>query len=142
MHLTDLVLPAMRRAGWGRIITSTSSGVVCPIPNLAISNALRSALIGWSKTLANEVAGDGVTVNIVAPGRIATERIASLDRSRAERENRPVAEVAAASAASIPAGRYGQVEEYGDVVTFLASRRASFVNGSIIRDDGGMIPSV
>ena len=74
-HLTDLVLPSMRRRGWGRVITSTSSGVIAPIANLGVSNALRSTLLGWSKTVANEVGRDGVTANIVLPGRIATSRI-------------------------------------------------------------------
>jgi 3-oxoacyl-[acyl-carrier protein] reductase len=86
VSLTDRVLPGMRAAGWGRVITSASSGVVAPIPNLGLSNSLRSALVGWSKTLASEVAGHGITVNVVLPGRIATQRILSLDRSRAERD--------------------------------------------------------
>lgn len=141
MHLTDLLLPGMRASGWGRIITSTSSGVVCPIPHLAISNALRATLVGWSKTLAGEVAADGVTVNVVVPGRIATDRVMALDQARAQREGRSVDDVMAASTEMIPVGRYGRVEEYGDVVAFLASERASFVNGSVIRVDGGMIPS-
>jgi 3-oxoacyl-[acyl-carrier protein] reductase len=141
-HLTDLVLPGMRRRGWGRIITSTSSGVVAPIPNLGVSNALRSTLLGWSKTVANEVGRDGVTANVVLPGRIATSRIVSLDQARAEREGRPVEEVTAASVASIPVGRYGRPEEYGDAVAFLASERASFISGSVLRVDGGMIPSI
>jgi 3-oxoacyl-[acyl-carrier protein] reductase len=141
-HLTDTVLTGMRSRGWGRVITSTSSGVIAPIPNLGISNALRSALVGWSKTLANEIGRDGVTANIILPGRIATPRIISLDRARAERESRSVEEVSAASVATIPVGRYGQPEEYGDTVAFLASERASFINGSVVRVDGGMIPSV
>jgi 3-oxoacyl-[acyl-carrier protein] reductase len=141
-HLTDAVLPGMRSRGWGRVITSTSSGVIAPIPNLGVSNALRSALVGWSKTLANEVGRDGVTANIILPGRIATPRIISLDRARAEREGRSVEEVSAASAATIPVGRYGRPEEYGDTVAFLASERASFISGSVVRVDGGMIPSV
>jgi 3-oxoacyl-[acyl-carrier protein] reductase len=142
LHLTDAVLPSMRRRRWGRIITSASSGVVAPIPNLGISNALRSTLLGWSKTVANEVGGDGVTANIVLPGRIATARIVSLDQARATREGRPVEDVTAASVASIPVGRYGRPEEYGDAVAFLASDRASFINGSVLRVDGGMIPSI
>ena len=81
--LTDLVLPAMRSRGWGRIITSTSSGAVTPIANLGISNTLRVALHGWSKTLAGEVGADGVTVNVVVPGRIATARVARLDAAKA-----------------------------------------------------------
>jgi 3-oxoacyl-[acyl-carrier protein] reductase len=140
--LTDCVLPGMRERKWGRIITSTSSGVVAPIPNLGISNALRLSLVGWSKTLAREIGRDGVTTNIVLPGRIATSRILFLDRSKAERENRSVEEVSAESTGSIPLGRYGYPEEYGDVVTFLASDRASYVTGSVIRVDGGLIASV
>jgi 3-oxoacyl-[acyl-carrier protein] reductase len=141
-QLTDRVLPAMRRRGWGRIITSTSSGIIAPIPDLGISNTLRSALLGWSKTLAREVAVDGVTVNLVVPGRIGTARIRQLDEARAGREGRPVDEIIDASTSSIPVGRYGKVEEYADVVAFLASARASYVTGSVIRVDGGLLPNV
>ncbi|NKL21197.1 SDR family oxidoreductase [Rhizobium leguminosarum] len=140
--LTDRVLPNMRSAGWGRIVTSTSSGVVAPIPNLGLSNALRSTLVGWSKTLAKEVGGFGITSNIVLPGRIATSRITFLDEQKANREGRSVEDVAAESTASIPVGRYGNPQEYGDVVAFLASERASFITGSVIRVDGGMIASI
>ncbi len=140
--ITDRVLPGMRQRRWGRIITSTSSGVVAPIPNLAMSNALRLSLVGWSKTLAREVAAEGITVNIVLPGRIATNRTRFLDEQKAKREGRTAEEVAAESAASIPAGRYGDPQEYADVVAFLASERASYVTGSAIRVDGGLIPSI
>ncbi len=140
--VTDAVLPGMRERGWGRIITSTSSGVVAPIPNLGLSNALRMSLLGWSKTLAGEVGGDGVTVNIVLPGRVATQRITFLDEQKAKREGRSVEAVAAASTASIPLGRYGDPQEYADVVAFIASARASYVTGSVIRVDGGLIPSI
>jgi 3-oxoacyl-[acyl-carrier protein] reductase len=140
--LTDRLLPGMRQRRYGRIITSASSGILAPIPNLGLSNALRSTLVGWSKTLAREVAKDGVTANIVVPGRIATDRIAFLDRAKAEREGKPVEAVEAESLASIPAGRYGRPEEYADLVTFLASPRAGYITGSILRVDGGYIPSV
>lgn len=140
--ITDRVLPGMRARKWGRVITSTSSGIVAPIPNLAISNALRLSLVGWSKTLAREVGADGVTVNVVLPGRIATQRILFLDNAKAAREGRAVEAVTAESTAAIPLGRYGDPREYGDVVAFLASTRAAYVTGSVTRVDGGLIPSV
>lgn len=138
-HLTGRVLPGMRDRGWGRILTITSSGVIQPIPSLGISNALRSAIIGWSKTLANEVAADGITVNCLAPGRIRTSRTTAIDRAEADRRGRPLEEVEAASVARIPLGRYGTTEEFGAVGAFLASARASYVTGSVIRVDGGLI---
>ncbi len=139
---TDRVLPGMIARRWGRIITSTSSGVIAPIANLAISNALRLSLVGWSKTLAREVARDGVTCNIVVPGRIATDRTRFLDEKRAEREGRTVDQVEASSLGAIPVGRYGDPREYADVVAFLASTRASYVTGSTVRVDGGQIASI
>jgi 3-oxoacyl-[acyl-carrier protein] reductase len=140
--ITDRVLPKMRERHWGRVITSTSSGVVSPIPNLGISNALRLSLVGWSKTLAREVGKDGITANIILPGRIATDRIKFLDDAKAKRDGRSVEDVAAESASSIPLGRYGKPEEYGAVVAFLASERAAYITGSVIRVDGGLIASV
>jgi 3-oxoacyl-[acyl-carrier protein] reductase len=100
------------------------------------------SLVGWSKTLAREVAKDGITANIIVPGRIATGRVAMLDEARAKREGRSVEEVAAESAATIPVGRYGKPEEYADVVVFLASTHAAYITGSVIRVDGGMTTSI
>jgi 3-oxoacyl-[acyl-carrier protein] reductase len=99
-------------------------------------------LLGWSKTLAQEVGAFGITANIVVPGRIATSRIRYLDEQKAQREGRTVAEVSQQSTSSIPLKRYGEPEEYGDAVAFLASARASYVNGSVLRVDGGLIPNV
>ena len=140
--ITDRVLPGMKARKWGRVITSTSSGVVAPIPNLGISNALRLSLVGWSKTLAREVGRDGITVNIILPGRVLTDRIRFLDEQKAKREGKTVAEVEAESTGSIPVGRYGKPEEYGDIVAFLASQNASYLTGSVIRVDGGLIQSI
>ena len=124
---------------WGRIITIGSSGIEQPIPNLAVSNAIRGSVAGWSKSLANEVAEHGITVNMVLPGRIATERLESLDQNRAGKQNLPIDEVRRQSQAEIPARRYGTPEEFAAVVAFLASGPASYVTGSMIRVDGGAI---
>lgn len=142
VRLTRLALPGMRKRGFGRILAVVSSSVIQPIPNLGISNALRMAVVGWAKTLAGEVAPDGVTVNCLAPGRIATDRVAELDQGRAQREGVSVAEVERQSRSAIPAGRYGEPTEFASIATFLASPRASYLTGGIIRVDGGMIRSV
>jgi 3-oxoacyl-[acyl-carrier protein] reductase len=126
---------------WGRIVSVISSGVLEPIPNLAISNAIRPALVGWGKTLANEVARHNITVNALAPGRIATDRLGQLDAANAKKQGKSVDEVAAAARARIPAGRYGTVEDYAAVAVFLASEPAGYVTGSILRADGGQIAS-
>jgi 3-oxoacyl-[acyl-carrier protein] reductase len=142
ISITDAVLPGMKSRKWGRIITSTSSGVPMPVPNLAMSNSLRGALHGWSKTLAREVAKDGVTVNVIVPGRISTDRIAFLDSKHAEKQNKPVAEVVADSLKAIPMGRLGEPAEYAAMATFLASKPAAYITGAVFRVDGGMISSV
>ncbi|HEY4202977.1 MAG TPA: SDR family oxidoreductase [Devosiaceae bacterium] len=142
IELTLALLPGMRQRRWGRILTIASSGVVQPIPSLPLSNSLRSALVGYMKTLAGEVAADGVTVNVLVPGRIATDRTHDVDQIEARRSGRREADVATESAAGIPAGRYGTTDEFGAVAAFLAGVGASYVTGSIIRVDGGAIRSV
>lgn len=141
-HLTGLLLPGMRQRNWGRIITIASSGVEQPIANLAMSNGIRAAVVGWSKTLAAEVAADGVTVNIAMPGRIQTTRVDELDAAAASRTASTIDDVRKASAATIPAGRYGRPEEFASMVVFLASQNASYVTGSKMRVDGGAIRSI
>jgi 3-oxoacyl-[acyl-carrier protein] reductase len=141
-QMASLVLPPMRERGWGRLVTIASSGVVQPIPNLAISNALRSSIVGWCKTLASEVAKDGITVNVVLPGRIETDRTGELDAANAQAQGKSVEEISTAMRAQIPAGRYGRVQEFADVACFLASERASYITGSMIRVDGGAIRSI
>ena len=142
MDLTSRCVPAMRRQRWGRVLTVASSGVVQPIPNLGLSNALRSALVGWSKSMANELAADGITFNLLLPGRIQTERVEELDAANAKRTGKPVEEIREAARASIPAGRYGTVEEFASVAAFLVSGPASYVTGGLVRCDGGSIRSV
>lgn len=141
-HLTGRLLPPMVERKWGRVITIGSSGIEQPIPSLALSNGIRTAVLGWSKTLAGEVAASGITVNVVVPGRIATERVGELDVAAAKRLDCPVEQIQKESRASIPLGRYGEPQEFADVVTFIASERASYVTGSKIRVDGGFIKGI
>lgn len=139
VELASACLPGMKQRGWGRILISSSSGAVQPIGNLGISNTLRAGLASWAKTLADEVAPYRVTVNTLIPGRIHTDRVDEIDAANARRQNRPIAEVVKASHALIPVGRYGTVQEFAAVAVFVASERASYVTGSMIRVDGGMI---
>lgn len=142
IRLTDLFLPAMRAAGWGRILTLVSTGAVQPIPVLGISNTLRAGLIAWSKSLASEVAKDGVTVNVLMPGRIDTDRVRLTDEATAARENIGVTEVRERSWSQIPAGRYGKPEEVAAMAAFACSDLASYMTGSILRVDGGFVRHV
>jgi 3-oxoacyl-[acyl-carrier protein] reductase len=132
--LIEASLPGMRERGWGRIVNVSSSSVREPIPHLTLSNAHRMATVGFLKTLANEVARDGITVNTVATGRFATDRLASNWGSWEEMERR--------AHEGVPAGRLGTPEEYGDLVAFLCSERAAYLTGTVIPLDGGLLRSV
>jgi 3-oxoacyl-[acyl-carrier protein] reductase len=142
VELTARLVPQMQAQKWGRIITIGSSGVIQPIPNLGLSNLLRASLAGWSKSLAGDLAAEGITVNMLLPGRIHTDRVDELDEAAAKRTGSTLDEVRAASRATIPAGRYGKVEEFASVAAFLASEPAGYVTGSLVRCDGGQIKSV
>jgi 3-oxoacyl-[acyl-carrier protein] reductase len=142
LRLIGLTLPGMRSRGWGRVLAVGSSGVTAPLPNLALSNLGRSALAGYLKTLAAEVAADGVTVNLLLPGRIAPERVAFLDESAAQKAGTSAAEVAEKSRATIPAGRYGEPAEFGAAAAFLCGAPASYVTGTALRVDGGLVRSL
>ena len=139
--VTDALLPGMRARRWGRIVTVVSSGVMQPIPILAISNSLRAAVVGWSKTLSSEVAADGVTVNILVPGRIDTERVRLTDAAVAEKEGLPIEKIRARSFATIPLGRYGSTDEIGAAAAFICSTQASYMTGTMVRIDGGIVRS-
>jgi 3-oxoacyl-[acyl-carrier protein] reductase len=142
LRLTRAVLPAMRIARWGRVINIVSSSVEQPIPGLIVSNAFRPALAGWAKTLASEVAADNILVSCVEPGRILTARTEAIDRAAAEKSGRPLEEVRKEKVAAVPLGRYGAAEEFGSMVAFLASERASYLTGSLFRVDGGMVSAL
>ena len=131
------VVPWMRAQGWGRVVAMTSSAVRQPIAGLALSNTLRAGLTGWLKTLAGEVAAEGVLVNSICTGMFDTARLNELIELRAQKSGRGVDVERAALAAEIPIGRIGRLEEFGAVVAFLASERASFLNGLALPVDGG-----
>jgi 3-oxoacyl-[acyl-carrier protein] reductase len=133
--LVDAVLPGMRERGWGRIVNVGSSSTIEPISFLNLSNTHRLAAVGYLKSLSRHVAGDGVTVNTVATGRFATERIAAAAGGSLEQ-----AEEAAQT--EIPARRLGRPEEYGDLVAFLCSDRSAYITGTVIPIDGGLLHSV
>jgi 3-oxoacyl-[acyl-carrier protein] reductase len=132
--LLDGVVPGMRERGWGRIVNVSSSSIREPIPHLTLSNANRLAALGLLETLADEVAPDGITVNTIATGMFATDRLADPEGSLKGAED--------AAKQRVPAKRLGHPDEYGDVVAFICSERAAYLTGSVIPLDGGLLRSV
>ncbi len=132
----------MRPAGYGRIIVIGSSSVKQPIEGLVLSNAFRPALVGTMKTVSQEVARDGITVNMVSPGRVDTDRVRGLDTARAQARNMPYEDYRREYEQRIPAGRYGRPEEVGELIAFLASEHAGYITGQSIVVDGGMLSAL
>lgn len=142
VELTRRVLPGMRERKWGRVLNITSIAVKQPVDGLMLSNSIRSAVTGWARTLANEVAADGVTVNNIMPGYTRTERVQQLNAATASREGIDVLEVQRRLESQIPMRRMGDPREFGALVAFLASERASYITAQSIAVDGGWIRSL
>ncbi len=136
VRIVNAAVPVMKKAGYGRVLSIASSSIKQPIPNLVLSNAFRAGVWGIAKTLSQELGPQGILVNVIAPGRISTERIAELDQANATRTGKPIDEVRKASVASIPLGRLGDPEEFANLVVFLASAKASYISGQGLFVDG------
>lgn len=140
VRVTGAMIPGMRERGWGRVLSMTSSNILLAATANVLSSSLRMSLVGWSKALSNEVAKEGITVNCLIPGRIATDRVTHGDVARAERAGITPEEMRARMIADAPMGRDGTVEEMADVALLLCSQQAGYINGSAIKVDGGRIP--
>lgn len=142
LHLVRAVLPGMKERAWGRILTITSIAVKQPVEGLILSNSLRAAVTGFARTLANEVAAEGITVNNLMPGYTRTERLEELEAHMARRRGVTPAEVRRSWEVETPAGRLGEPSELAALAAFLASQRAAYVTGQSIAVDGGWIRSL
>jgi 3-oxoacyl-[acyl-carrier protein] reductase len=142
VHLARAAVPLMRKRQWGRIICLASIAAKQPVPGLILSTTARAGLLGFAKSLSDEVAPDGITVNVVCPGYIATERVVELNRARAKREQRTSEEIAREVIRDIPLGRMGNPEEFAAAVAFLASERAGYITGAVLQVDGGYTRSI
>lgn len=136
------VLPKMRARRWGRLITITSMTVKQPVDGLLLSNSIRAAVAGLARTLANEFGADGITVNNVCPGYTLTERLEQLATKRSADAGISREKVFEQMSAQVPVGRIGRPEEFAALVAFLASERASYINGTTIAVDGGWVKSL
>lgn len=137
--LAQAVVPAMKAAGYGRIVNVISTSVKEPIPGLGVSNTIRGAVANWSKTLSREVAPNGITVNNVLPGATATERLSGLIKTKTEKNNTSEKEEEEAMISRIPAGRFANPEEVASAIAFLASPAGSYITGTNLPVDGGRL---
>ena len=137
IRLIRAVLPSMRETGSGAIVTLTSSSVKEPIDNLILSNVMRAGVASLAKTLSRELVSQGIRINNLVPGRIDTERLAQLDANNAARTGLSIDVITEEQRKSIPAGRYGSIDEFGDAAVFLLSSKASYITGSTLVVDGG-----
>jgi 3-oxoacyl-[acyl-carrier protein] reductase len=142
IRMVRVAVPSMKQRGGGAILMSTSGSVKEPIPNLGLSTVLRASVSALSKTLALELAADRIRVNQIIPGRIDTDRVKHLDQLAAQKTGTTPDEAKKKSIAAIPAGRYGEIAEYGKVAAFLLSDAASYMTGATVQVDGGQIKSV
>jgi 3-oxoacyl-[acyl-carrier protein] reductase len=142
VRMVRLAVPSMKARGGGAIVVSTSSAVREPIPNLALSNVVRASVAALAKTLANDLAADGIRVNHLLPGRIDTDRVRDLDTLRGKVSGASADEVRTAYAKTIPLGRYGAPDEFGAAAVFLLSDAARYITGASLQVDGGMIRGV
>jgi 3-oxoacyl-[acyl-carrier protein] reductase len=139
--LARTLVPGMREAGYGRIINIISTSVKTPLANLGVSNTIRLAVASWAKTLANEIGQYNITVNNILPGLTETQRLDEIVKQNASAANKETHIIAAQLADSIPMKRFGKAEEIANVIAFLASPAASYVNGTNIAVDGGRTPA-
>lgn len=140
-NLANLVLPGMKKKGYGRIVNIISTSVRCPIPGLGVSNTVRAAVAAWAKTLAGEVARDKITVNSVLPGFTDTARLSSLFDAKAQKQGSDAEQVKNEALASIPMARLGEPEEVAAAVAFYCTPAASYITGTVLAVDGGRTPA-
>ncbi|MGA0212859.1 MAG: SDR family oxidoreductase, partial [Flavobacteriaceae bacterium] len=141
-HTTSLALPHMKKEQWGRIINVASISVKEPLPYLVLSNSIRSAVVTWAKSLSLDIAPFNITINNTLTGYFETERISQLNNAKAKTLGVPVEEIRKALEATVPMNRFGKPEEYASLVCFLASEQASYITGTNIPIDGGLVKSM
>jgi 3-oxoacyl-[acyl-carrier protein] reductase len=138
INMCRAAVPHMKAQGWGRIVNIMSVSVKQPLDGLLLSNVSRTGVVGFSKTISNELASENITVNTVCPGAIMTDRVKSMTKARAENEGKSEEEILSSYTSIIPMGRIGQPRELGSLVAFLASELASYITGTVIQIDGGL----